>query len=44
MEPTATELKTLKGTSQGHEANQELDALLPDWLKQVQRSLKELES
>jgi ParB family chromosome partitioning protein len=44
MEQAATELKTLKSASKGHEANQELDALLPDLLKQIQRSLKELES
>ena len=44
MEQVATELKTLKGVSKGRAANQEFDALLPDLLKQIQRSLKELES
>jgi len=44
MEQTITDLKTLKHVSKGHEANQELDALLPEFLKQIQISLKELES
>lgn len=44
MEQTVRELKGLKSVSKGREANQDFDKLLPDLLKQIQHSLKELES
>lgn len=44
LEQTIAELKTLKRVSKGRESNQALDAVLPDFLKQIQGSLKELEA
>jgi ParB family chromosome partitioning protein len=44
LESTLEELSSLKQVSKGREANQELDALLPELLKQVRNSLSELES
>lgn len=43
MENTLEELSTLKQVSKDHEANQALDALVPELLKQVRSSLSELE-
>jgi cell fate (sporulation/competence/biofilm development) regulator YlbF (YheA/YmcA/DUF963 family) len=43
MERTLEELSTLQKVSKGHEANQELDALLPELIKQVRSSLEEIE-
>jgi ParB family chromosome partitioning protein len=43
MERTLDELSTLQKVSKGHEANQELDALLPELIKQVRSSLEEIE-
>ena len=44
MERTIEELKTLKRVSKGRPANQEIDALLPELLKQIKSSIAELET
>lgn len=42
LERTIEELKQTKAVSRGRSSNKELDALLPDILKQVQQSIQEL--